>query len=149
MPNVVNIRSNITKIKKIVAKLYERPVVAEPIVKKVIAIVYMPNIYEVPADALDEETEEQRREKKRKKKEDKASRKRARAESIQDEQDQKTRVLEMAMGVGGSRSSVFDTMRVDVMPQIGVNLVAVDGMVVDESGTQSEGPCADVDALAP
>lgn len=57
-PNIVDIRSEVAEIKKIVVELYEISVVTKPIVEIVISTLYVPNIWVVPVDAIVEETEE-------------------------------------------------------------------------------------------
>lgn len=68
MPNIADIRSEVAKIKNIVIEIYERPMVAKPVVELVIPTIYTPNIQVVPVDAPIKEIEEQRIEKKTKKK---------------------------------------------------------------------------------
>lgn len=55
---MVDFRSEIVVIKKMVVKLYKRSVVIEPVVETVIPIVEVPNIWAEPANGKVEETKE-------------------------------------------------------------------------------------------
>lgn len=66
---------------------------------------------------------------------DKAARKRAKAESLQNEWNKETRVHKMDLGAGGSRKIVVDAEGVDVIIPIIVDSILDDGAIVDESGT--------------
>lgn len=68
MTNITDIRTEVTIIKKMVSKLYERSVFAVIVVEMVIPTVHVPNIWQDLANALLAETREQRHEIKRKKK---------------------------------------------------------------------------------
>lgn len=46
MPNIADARSKIAKIKKMVMELYERPIIAEPVVETIISTVEVPKIWE-------------------------------------------------------------------------------------------------------
>lgn len=84
---VADIKFELAEIKKIVSKLYEIPVVVEPIVQIVIPTVYVPNIWADPADIQVKKTKEQIKKREIKKKEERETEKRAIADNIQDEQD--------------------------------------------------------------
>lgn len=58
MLDIAKIRSEVAKIKKMVAKFYVRLVVVEPIVEIVISAVHVPNIWEVLLDKPIKETKE-------------------------------------------------------------------------------------------
>lgn len=58
MPNVVDVRTEIVRIKKIVTKLYDRLVVVDLVVETIIPIVEVPNIWEDSMVVQAEETRE-------------------------------------------------------------------------------------------
>lgn len=116
MPNVADVRFEIAKIKKMVAELYERQVISEPIIDTMIPTVEIPNIWAEPADVQVKKTKEKRKEKKRKREEEHDAENKAKADSIQDEWDRETRIHEMDARAGGSIALIAITEGVDVMP---------------------------------
>lgn len=56
MPNVVDIRTEVAEIKKMVSEIYERWVVAKPIIETVIPMFHVSNIWDDPMATQVEET---------------------------------------------------------------------------------------------
>lgn len=90
-------------------ELYDRPVIIEPVIEKVIPTTYVPNILAI----LDQieipmvKTREEKGERKQRKREEKKAEKKAKVENKQDKLDWHKRVLEMAARVDGSIPPVF------------------------------------------
>lgn len=89
MPNFADVLAKIAKIKKVVIELYERTVVAEPVVETVNSTIEVPNILADPTAIQVKETREEGKIKKRKAK---ANEKKVRLESIRGEANQEMRV---------------------------------------------------------
>lgn len=81
-------------------------------------------------------------------KEDKVVEKKVSYDSNQDEQDCEIRVREITADADGLRAPVAIAEGADVVPPY-ADSVPVIGIVGDESGTRSEGPHPDINALEP
>lgn len=86
------------------------------------------------------------KERKRRRHKEKKAEKKAKVTSLQDKLDQQAQVHQMVVVVGGSRLPVEDIERDGVVLLINIvdSFLAVVGMIAEESGTQLEGPRADV-----
>lgn len=124
--------------------MYNRPVIPEPVIEMVVPTVHVTNIQAIPELRV-EDSYDKRREKKKKRLEEKEAEKKAKANSLQDEQDWKTRVREIAVGTSGLRPPGINAKGGSFMPStIVVQSFLVDRMIADNSGTQFEGPHTDI-----
>lgn len=75
--------------------------------------------------------------------------KKSKLDSIQNEQDHQTWVLEMARIDSGLRSTVSNTEGVVFVPLTIVELVSIDGIIAGESGTRPKGLRTNIDDPVP